>query len=227
MKENTWVLIFMKIPAPGLVKTRLACAIGDESALELYVEMVRHTLAMVEKSGFQANVFYQGEGNPPEQLSAFPPSTPAIPQIGTDLGERMANGFRHAFEKGADSAILIGCDIPQLTVEILENANRHLKVNDVVFGPADDGGYYLIGFNRETFLPEVFRGIPWGTGTVLTETLVRTESQGLNVRMVPPLIDIDTGEDLERLYRLWTDDAPEENSVYQWLRHHAGLKERK
>ena len=227
MKENTRVLIFMKIPASGLVKTRLACAIGAESALELYVKMVRHTMEMVEKSGFQANIFYKGDGNPAEHFSAFVPSFPAMPQIGTDLGERMANGFRHVFEKGADSAILIGCDIPQLTVEILENANRHLKSNDIVFGPAEDGGYYLIGFNRETFVPEVFRDIPWGTGTVLTDTLFRTKSLGLNARMVAPLIDIDTGADLDRLYRLWTDDAPEENTVYQWLRHHAGLKEMK
>jgi rSAM/selenodomain-associated transferase 1 len=118
-------------------------------------------------------------------------------QIGKDLGERMARAFEEVFAEGAEQALLFGADIPDLDARLLERFLRRLGRRPMVLGPAADGGYYLIGFRREAFRPEVFRDIPWGSAAVAGLTLQRAGELDLRCWRGPRLRDIDTGEDLE------------------------------
>lgn len=116
------------------------------------------------------------------------------PQQGNDLGERLHHAIESAFQQAADQVIIIGSDCPQLDADVLAEANQQLKHHDVVVGPAEDGGYYLIGLKS----PEqtLFQDIPWGTSEVLTQTLQKTGSLGLNRKLLASLSDVDYPEDL-------------------------------
>jgi len=108
----------------------------------------------------------------------------------------MEHALRQAFVQGFSRAVLIGSDIPDLTVELMDEAFSSLRTNDAVIGPAFDGGYYLIGFNRDTLLSEVFEGMEWSTDTVFAETLARLKASGLKAHQLPQQRDIDTLADL-------------------------------
>jgi rSAM/selenodomain-associated transferase 1 len=118
------------------------------------------------------------------------------PQIGEDLGERMANAFIRCFADGCEAALLIGSDIPDMPAAFVERGFAFLQENDAVIGPACDGGYYLIGFRADTFSREAFRGIAWGTGSVLKTTRGILERKALRIAALPEWGDIDTYEDL-------------------------------
>jgi rSAM/selenodomain-associated transferase 1 len=119
-----------------------------------------------------------------------------MPQAGEDLGERMKNGFVEALSMNFKRVVLIGSDIPDLPLEFIEEAFTSLQEKDAVIGPALDGGYYLIGFKKETFSPRVFEGIHWSTESVFEKTLKVLQQEGLTVHTLQPLRDIDTVEDL-------------------------------
>ena len=121
-----------------------------------------------------------------------------------DLGERMGNAFGQAFSVAAppvDQAVLIGSDFPDLDPGIIHQAFDALSRNDAALGPALDGGYYLIGFNRHAFAKEIFDGVPWGTGQVFAETMQKVERAGLKMHVLPAWRDIDTFEDLKAFYQ--------------------------
>ena len=121
-----------------------------------------------------------------------------LPQRGEDLGARMAHCFHEAFSKGFHRVVLIGSDLPDLPAEIIDEAFTSLEKIDSVIGPAYDGGYYLIGFNKGSFTPEVFSGIEWSTETVLQKTLDILKNQKRTVHHLPRWGDIDTLEDLKQ-----------------------------
>jgi hypothetical protein len=123
-----------------------------------------------------------------------------IPQIGHDLGERMATAFETIFSQGLSSAVLIGSDSPDLPNEVIEEALISLKEYDSVIGPSYDGGYYLIGFRADTFLPQAFDGISWSTPEVFMQTLGILRKANLRVHILPTWRDIDTLDDLKALY---------------------------
>jgi rSAM/selenodomain-associated transferase 1 len=112
----------------------------------------------------------------------------------------MELAFKNIFSEGFTSAILIGSDIPDLTPAVFHEALESLKKNDAVIGPAADGGYYLIGFNQKSFLPHIFRGIPWSTGTVFRETMDILDKSSLRVHLLPQWKDVDTLEDLKAFF---------------------------
>ena len=118
-----------------------------------------------------------------------------------DLGERMKNAFMEAFDSGFKRVVLIGSDIPGLTLEFIEEAFTSLKEKDVVIGPSFDGGYYLVGFRDKKFSPQVFKGIPWSTERVFEETMKILEREGLTVHALKPLRDIDKIDDLREFQR--------------------------
>jgi uncharacterized protein len=111
-----------------------------------------------------------------------------------DLGARMAAAFQNSFDSGIDKVAIIGTDCPDLKAEIMSKAFDELDRSDLVLGPAQDGGYYLIGLRRS--LPELFEGINWGTDEVLAQTRTITQNLGLNIAELPTLTDIDRPEDL-------------------------------
>jgi rSAM/selenodomain-associated transferase 1 len=122
-----------------------------------------------------------------------------IPQKGKDLGERMSNAFRKAFDTGFKRVVLVGSDIPDLPLEVIEEAFISLKEEDAAIGPAYDGGYYLIGFKEKTFSPQVFERMAWGTERVFEDTMKVLKNLNQRVHTLPYLRDIDTVDDLKNI----------------------------
>jgi glycosyltransferase A (GT-A) superfamily protein (DUF2064 family) len=132
----------------------------------------------------------------------------------------MKHAFIDAFNEGIAEVVLIGSDSPDLPVEIIDEAFCSMKNNDVVIGPAFDGGYYLIGFKRDTFLPELFDAIPWSTGTVFKRTVAILREKRYKMYMLPEWRDVDRCEDLIALF-LRNRNAPFVSSrTMSYLRDH-------
>jgi len=199
MPEKSIVLLFIKAPFKGRVKSRLAAAVGEEAALDLYKNFILDIIDALSTSGYPFTIFFY----PPdaeETITTWLVGHPAAPQVGSDLGERMELAFEKIFSEGFTRAILIGSDIPDLTPAVFHEALESLNENDAVIGPAADGGYYMIGFNRKSFQPRIFRGIPWSTDTVFRETMDIMQDSSLRVHLVPQWKDVDSLEDLKALF---------------------------
>jgi len=196
------VILFLKSFQAGRVKTRLAARLGHRGALEIYTAMVADLLDKLEPL---RNLLVPYFDMLPDPLN-YPPAVSSLlsrgllrVQRGEDLGQRMSNAFQEIFAAGAERAVLIGSDIPQIDSELLEGYFAALRTFPMVLGPAADGGYYLIGFQRERFEASAFRGIEWSTERVLEQTLDKARSCGLLCHIGEELQDVDTIEDLESL----------------------------
>jgi hypothetical protein len=181
------------------VKTRLAAAIGPEAAADLYRALVEHVLvATTPRAGdYERLVFFDPPGAL-EEMRVWLPGVRLLPQGGGDLGERMADAFARAFARGARRVAIVGTDVPGVTRETVLAALSALEGADVALGPAEDGGYCLLGLREPR--PELFAGIAWSTGTVAAETRTRAAASRLTVRELPALRDLDTLEDLRGLW---------------------------
>ena len=200
ISDRSAVLLFIKSPEKGKVKSRLAKAIGEDAALDVYKCLVCNTLEGLK------------DGNYLFRLCFYPPDSGAIiknwlgnmycyaPQCGRDLGERMKSAFVQAFSDGVEKALLIGSDIPDMSISLINEAFNALDTSDAVIGPAHDGGYYLIGFNRASFLPDIFQGIAWSTDSVFCQTMKVFGKSGLTVHVLRVLRDVDTFDDLLSLF---------------------------
>lgn len=191
------VLLFIKFPEKGRVKSRLAEGIGEDAALEVYKRLVRDTLETLETAGCAFRLCYYPPGSGAAMENWLGDVYSYVPQLGGDLGERMENAFARAFSEGMEKVVLIGSDIPELSASLINEAFEALAAADAVIGPARDGGYYLIGFNSSSFLPAVFRGIVWSTDSVCRETMNILGEAGLGVHVLSGLTDVDTYEDLK------------------------------
>jgi len=220
MAANERIIVFSKIPQRGRVKTRLVPDIGEEQALRLYEVMLEHTLKTIGTCGVPAQISFWGSGDPGVILRGLSLAFSLFPQIGKGLGEKMTNAFERVFAGSVERAVIVGCDIPQLRPGLLTQAFSRLRSCDVVLGPADDGGYYLVGLTRESFSGDLFADIPWGSEKVLSRTLEKASTLGLTVGLLDTLLDVDTGEDLDRLAGIWRDNPPEDNPVHQFLKVH-------
>jgi uncharacterized protein len=195
--ENA-LIIFIKNPAIGKVKTRIARTVGDEKALEIYLELTKITrenvlsLRGTKETGSSRHVFYSDFYNHDDDWAnnKFQKHV----QSGDDLGERMSNAFSDIL-KTHQKAVIIGSDCPTLTADILELAFEKLKTHDFVVGPSTDGGYYLLGFGQNTNGDFVFKNMDWSTETVLPTTLKRIEEYAKTVFLLPELTDIDEEKD--------------------------------
>lgn len=199
MSDKSAILLFIKAPVRGRVKSRLAAAIGDETALELYKNFIFDIIDSVNRTGYPFIICYYPPEAGPEVSSWLAGKYRIMPQQGGDLGERMENAFIRCFSEGFERAILIGSDLPDLTPAVLQEAMSSLAEKDAVIGPASDGGYYLIGFHKHTLMPRVFHGIPWSTETVFQETAAILQDSALLVHQAPRWNDVDTLEDLRAL----------------------------
>jgi hypothetical protein len=189
------LVVFVKEPRPGRVKSRLAARIGPAHAAAVYRaiadEEIRRTAPRGEE--YERLFFFTPPGSRP-QVEEWLPGQILLPQAEGDLGERMSAALAEAFRGGARRAALIGTDAPAISREDVLDALESLDDHDVVIGPATDGGYYLLAVKRPD--PEIFRGVPWGTPQVLTATLDRAARLGRSVRVLRTLGDVDTVEDL-------------------------------
>jgi hypothetical protein len=197
--DDRCLLFFVKYPEKGKVKSRLAAVIGDDSAVSLYKNLVAQMLSTLKEGTFPLYICFFPKNAQKPIKNWLGREYRYIPQNGKDLGERMRNGFIGGFAMGYKRVVLIGSDIPDLPMKYIEEAFKSLKEMDAVIGPAFDGGYYLIGFNLNTFSPQVFEGIVWGTENVFEETMRKLKRFRRVVYTLPYQRDIDTAEDLKRL----------------------------
>lgn len=191
------LVIFAREPLPGKVKTRLAASIGHQAATDLYTAMLQDVQRMATGlESAQGILFWTEDATLPQTLQTAPQLT-SYRQTGNDLGERMANAFASVFADGFDACCIIGSDAPDLPPDIVMQAFESLETDmaDVVFGPAIDGGYYLIGMRR--LWDGVFDRVPWSVPETLDKNLQRAAELGLRSTLLPAWHDIDTVEDLE------------------------------
>ncbi|MGH7512089.1 MAG: TIGR04282 family arsenosugar biosynthesis glycosyltransferase [Gemmatimonadales bacterium] len=186
------VAIFLKAPRVGSVKTRLAAAIGERQALRLYRVMASRTLAAVREAGFDATIWFAPADAGAEMRRWLGEEWDLRPQASGDLGARLA-AAEQAVSRG-DGWLAIGGDCPRLDAELLQVAATVVSRDEIVVGPSEDGGYYLIG-GRTPLPPALFVDMPWSTGGVLAETRVRLTRAGVAWRELPTLRDVDTVED--------------------------------
>lgn len=186
------VIVFVKAPRPGAVKTRLAKTLGAESACGAYRQLVETLLK--ELSSLPAvELRFTPDDAQAEIQSWLGEVWQARPQGSGDLGQRMQAAFADAFATGASRVAIVGSDCPEVTAADIRQAWSELKSHDLVIGPAMDGGYWLIGLTREQ--PELFKGISWSSEHVLAETLQRAKGAGLRVQLLRILSDVDTEKD--------------------------------
>ena len=191
MKNNA-LIIFTRNPELGKVKTRLAKTIGNEKALKVYQELLLHTKSVSQNLDCDKFVFYDQNIILNDIWSDEIYSKKL--QSGIDLGERMQNAFQELFDEGYKNCIIVGSDLFDLEAKIIDEAFQKMEKNEIVIGPSEDGGYYLLGFKK--VIPEIFQNKNWGTETVLADTLKDLENK--SVESLVTLNDIDTFEDLEK-----------------------------
>ncbi len=191
------MIVFLRAPEKGRVKTRLAREVGENKALALYKAFVQKTLLAVERSGMDHRICFFPADKQALVAGWLGPDHGYMPQLGNDLGQRMGNALAAIFDQGAPKAILVGTDIPDINSHHLLKAMDLLDQKQVVIGPSLDGGYWLIGFQREGFCPNLFLQVDWGTETVFSSTLEKCKAANLSPGLLPALQDIDSLEDLQ------------------------------
>ena len=192
--------IFARAPRLGRVKTRLAASIGPEAALAAHQTLVERCLDSLRNvDGVTTELWIAGPVDHPRCADwSTRWGLPLVQQRGGDLGERMAHAVDHSLQS-APFAIVIGTDCPTLDADYVAAAVAALTHHDMVLGPAEDGGYGLIGLRCRA--PTLFSGMVWSTPDVASETLSRAEAVGLSVHVLNPIWDVDTAEDWARFLR--------------------------
>jgi len=212
------IVIFIKYPAPGKVKTRLGAEIGAELAARVYRLFLGLTFDLAR--GSSAHQFLVA-CEPAERLAEFrkiiPPAFIPFPQRGEDLGRRMHHAFEYAFSHDAHQVIVLGSDSPTLPSAFLDEAFVRLQSCDLVLGPAEDGGYYLIGLKTPKL--ELFENIKWSSEAVLHTTLQRARELKLRHYLLPTWYDVD---DLKTLRRAARDDAS--GRIQSYLQAHSAIR---
>ncbi len=187
------LLVFLKNPIPGKVKTRLARTVGDEEAVRIYRFLVERALRATAEAPVDRRWLFYAEGIPVNGATSGGGSMEQYHQCAGDLGQRMADAFGKAFAAGATRVVIIGSDCPELSSAHLRAAFDALGQSDLVIGPTLDGGYYLLGLNR--FENALFEHIAWSTSEVFAQTLAVARQKGLTYCQLPTLADIDTEAD--------------------------------
>lgn len=192
------VIIFVKFPVAGKVKTRIGRDLGFEAAAELYTAFVEDMLHNMESIGISPIIAFdpfQSEETYRDWLG----NRNYIPQHGTNLGERMFNALEKVFNAGSDTAILTGSDLPDLAPDIVQKATQSIQKSPACIGPASDGGYYLIGFQKDYLTESIFENMEWSTERVFIETISRFEKLKIKPAILPEHQDMDTIADVKRL----------------------------
>ena len=198
--DERCLLFLVKDPTHGRVKTRLASSIGTDTTQNLYTAFIHDLLSKFENKPFPFFICFYPEDALRGLKKLLGEQYSYLPQKGDDLGQRMEYCFHGVFSKGFQHVIAIGSDVPDLPAEIIDDAFGFLARVDCVIGPSFDGGYYLIGFRRHSFLPQVFTGIEWGTEVVLKKTTEIVRRHHLRTQLLRTWRDIDTVEDLRQLF---------------------------
>ena len=201
MWTNCRLLLFTRYPEVGTTKTRLISALGAEGAALLQERLTKRVVGQAglleQQTGIETIVHYTGGSK--EKMASWLGPLNYVEQTDGDLGQRMRSAFDHTFAEGADTAVLIGSDIPDITTDLLRQAFISLLTNETVIGPSQDGGYYLIGMTAKystALFPLLFENIRWSTKELFADTMKRLERAGHRVEILPVLRDIDLCTDL-------------------------------
>ena len=197
MAENT-LIIFVKNPVPGTVKTRIARTVGDERAAAVYRHLLQHTQEIVRQLTCYRIVYYGDFINPDDGWNGYNKRL----QHGFDLGQRMLTAFQEQFERGANQVVIIGSDCLTITPDHIEQAFAALNEAGVVIGPATDGGYYLLGMKQ--LHPFLFENMPWSQPELRQLTELAILQNGLTIERLEELTDIDEWDDYENALKWQT-----------------------
>jgi len=206
---DTALVIMARYPEPGKTKTRLARTIGDDEAVRLYRAFLADLAKKFANQKYELHWTYTPAGVDYKAFVAnlvpsFGQSVCCFPQRGADLGTRLHHAFRWSYKRQFQYTIVIGSDSPHISQDSIAHARNALDEADVVLGPADDGGYYLIAMRQPH---DVFSGIPMSTNVVTQMTIASAQRQGLKVQLIQPLFDVDELPDLIRLAQLLEVDS--------------------
>lgn len=207
MPMSNALILFMKAPRPGTVKTRLTSRVSPGAAAALYRAFILDTLHIAQGiAGASLHVAWAPEDGLADLRSALGnPDVKWTGQQGSHLGERLSNAFAAFLQSGWDKTVVLGGDSPLLPRAYVEKAFESLDRHDVVLGPAEDGGYYLIGMRRGVKVAgrcdRLFESIHWGTGHVLRQTRAAIRASGLSCHELPVWHDVDRPADLDRVAR--------------------------
>ena len=196
------LIVLTRYPEPGRTKTRLIPHLGAEGAAALQRRMTEHIVSQIRNltTTSPVSIEIRFEGGSLQLMENWLGSNFIYSSQGKgDLGRRMGRAFKEAFANGAATAVIIGADIPGISLEILRQAFNSLQNDDLVLGPADDGGYYLIGLKQSAFnraLPQLLTDISWGSASVLNQSVKIAETMGLKYTLLEKLTDVDRPEDL-------------------------------
>ncbi|RPD43056.1 TIGR04282 family arsenosugar biosynthesis glycosyltransferase [Chitinophaga barathri] len=190
--EKNALIIFTRNPVYGEVKTRIAATLGNEAALAVYNKLLEHTEAITRPLHCDKFVYYSEKVGNPDIWD--PAMFSKKVQQGGNLGERMHAAFQDLFKAGYAQVVIIGSDCYELTSGVIGQAFELLQTNDLVVGPATDGGYYLLGIKKPC--PPLFEGKSWSTSTLLAETLKTAATGRMSFCLLPVLNDIDVKEDI-------------------------------
>lgn len=180
------LIIFVKNPVKGKVKTRLAEDIGEDNALKVYLILIQHTLEVAAASGLEVHVFFSDTLD--NKIPGFQPTFKAHLQKGEFLGDKIFNAFA-VIHTDDTPVLIIGSDCYQLTANHLHEAIKVLDIKDAVLGTTFDGGYYLLGLKKLN--PRIFENIPWSTSRVAQKTLAHFVELEWDYLLLPPLYDVD------------------------------------
>jgi len=190
-EKKQLLIVFVKNILMGKVKTRLAKTIGDVGAFEVYKELVDITENETDRlEDVDIHVYFSDQ-----VIESKWPGKQKFVQQGENLGKRMQNAFQHGFDLGYNKIIGVGSDLPDLNADIMNEGLEALATTETVFGPSEDGGYYLIGMRK--MVDCVFENKPWSTDQLLNITLSELDSKGISCSTLATLNDIDTIEDLK------------------------------
>lgn len=192
MPSSTCIIVLCKNPILGKAKTRLAASVGDEKALEVYKFLLQHTAKVVAGVASDKLIFYSDEVLQKDVFQG-PNYHKALQEKG-DLGAKMQAAFEQAFEQGYKKVVIIGSDCYDLSSALLEEALAALNSHKVVLGPAQDGGYYLLGMSQ--LVPAVFENQPWSQENLLQSTMNSLQELEHSYHLLPELSDVDYLEDL-------------------------------
>jgi len=196
------ILLFARTPELGKVKTRLEPALGAEKALSLHKAMINRIFQLASKSGLAESKLWLTSGDNKEMFIKLSSGDSVFNQPEGNLGEKMLFAIAQTLNlPNMNAAIVVGCDCPSINKDYLNTALLHLDQGvKLVLGPAEDGGYVLIGMNA--VYPEIFEGISWGSTEVFSQTVKNAEALGISYVSLDPLWDVDRPEDLPRLEEL-------------------------
>jgi rSAM/selenodomain-associated transferase 1 len=198
--QTSGIILFVKAPQVGLVKTRLGKTIGLQQSCELYRQFGLDLLQRLNTLNLPLLIFFA----PLEGLTlvqGWLGDHQFFPQQGQTLGDRMAQAFQTGFQLGFQQLLILGSDSPDVPLSFLQQGMEALKQDYAVIGPSHDGGYYSLGFSQTSWCPKVFDNIPWSSESVYSDSLEILRSHPAPVKILPSWYDVDTLDDLQNFYQ--------------------------